>query len=325
MLQKSRCLVLAIVLILVVVSGTTFAAVKPIKVIYGSIFDAPTYYGKGDFYFKKLVEKNSKRQILVELYHSSQLGSVAEMYQAVKSGAQQMTTTAIGEFIPFWPKLGTFDLPYLYRDQNHLLKVAEEFTSLVDPEEMAAKIGMRIAGMRIRTSRHLTTKFPVNKLEDIKGCKVRVPESPISMALWKVLGTIPTVIPAAEIYTALATGVADAQENPLDYIYINKFYEQQKYCALTSHKTELVPIVVNNNWWKGLKARHRKIIADALDKSDRMTWKLALESEEESKKLLIKAGMQFITPNLKPFREKAKAVWKEFGDAKLLKKIQAVK
>jgi tripartite ATP-independent transporter DctP family solute receptor len=325
MLKSPRCLVLAMALIVAVVSCSTFAAKKTIKVVYGSVFDPPTYFCKSDVYFKNLVRKKSKGQISVELYPSSQLGPVPEMYQAIKSGAQQMTTSAIGEFIPFWPKYATYDLPYLYRDQKHLLKVAEKFTVLNDQEEMATKIGMRIIGMRIRPPRHLNTKFPVNKLEDIKGIKMRVPQSPVSLALWKALGTVPTVVPGAEIYTALATGVVDAQENPIDGYYISKFYEQAKYCALTAHKTELVPIVANNNWWKGLTAAQRKIIADAMDKSNRMAWKLAMESEEEAKKLLIKVGMKFTQPDLEPFREKAKVVWKEFGDEELIKKIQAIK
>jgi tripartite ATP-independent transporter DctP family solute receptor len=325
MLKKCRCLVLVMALILAVVSGSAFAAKKSVKIIYGSVFDSPTYFCKADVYFKELVEKNSKGQISVELYPSSQLGPVPEMYQAVKSGAQQMTTSAIGEFIPFWPKYVTYDLPYLYRDQKHLLKVAKKFTAFNDQEEMATKIGMRVVGMRIRPSRHLNTKFPVNKLEDIKGIKMRVPQSPVSLALWRALGTVPTVVPGAEIYTALATGVVDAQENPIDGYYISKFYEVAKYCALTAHKTELVPIVANNNWWKGLSAAQRKIIADALDKSDQMSCRLAMKSEEEAKKLLITVGMKFTQPDLKPFREKAKTIWRQFGDEELIRKIQAIK
>jgi tripartite ATP-independent transporter DctP family solute receptor len=325
MLKKTRCLVLAMVLILVITSCTTFAANKSIKVIYGSIFEPGLYFSKSDLYFKKLVEKNSKGRIIIEFFPQNQLGAPPEMYQAVKSGAQHMITTPIGELTPYWSKLSTFDLPYLYRDEKHLLKVAEKFSSLIDPDEMAAKTGMRIIGMRVRTSRHLTTKFPVHKLEDIKGIKMRVPQQPVSVALWKALGTIPTVVPSTENYTALATGVTDAQENPLDGNYILKIYEVTKYCALTAHKTELVPVTVNNNWWKSLSSTQRKIIVAAMDKSTRMAWKLAAESDKESKQLLIKAGMKFTEPDRAPFREKAITIWKNFGDKELLQKIQAVK
>jgi tripartite ATP-independent transporter DctP family solute receptor len=325
MLKKFRYLALAMALILVIVSATTFAEVKPVKVVYGSVFEENGCYGKGDAYFKELVEKNSKGQVAVELYPLCQLGSGGEMYQAVKSGAQQMVTSAISEFVPFWSELGTFDLPYLYRNQEHLERVAGRFSSLIEQKAKAEKIGMRIIGMRIRPTRQLTTKFPVNKLEDIKGLKIRVPQSPVSVALWKALGSIPTVLPGNDVYTALATGTIDAQENPFESIYMSKFYEQVKYCALTAHKSELVVVVANNKWWKSLKTGQRKIIQDALDKSNELANKLALENNEKYYQLLIKAGMKFTKPDLAPFRGKAKTIWGQFGDVKLIKKVQAVK
>jgi tripartite ATP-independent transporter DctP family solute receptor len=327
MLKKFRYLALGLVLVLVFVSCTTFAAVKPIKVIYGSVFRTAESFGKGDLYFKKIVEKKSKGQILVECYHQNQLGNAAEMYQAVRTGAQQMVSTALGEFIPFYSKLQTFDLPYLYRNQKHLQKVAERFTSLIDQDSIASEIGMRIISVRIRAPRHLLTKFPVNKLEDIKGMKMRVPQSPVSMALWKALGAVPTVIAGAEALTALATGVVVGNENPLEGTYAGKLYEKRMtpYCALTAHKSELVPVIVNNKWWKNLTVKQRKIITDAMNKSSRMVAKLVLKSEAHYKKLLIKVGMKFTEPDLAPFKKKAKTIWGQYGDQKLINKIQAVK
>jgi tripartite ATP-independent transporter DctP family solute receptor len=326
MLKKFKCLFLVMVLILVTVSCTTFAAVKPIKIILGhQWYEKELYVQKGDLYFKKLVEENSKGQILVDIYCGGQLGTIPEQIQAVKTNAQQMTYTPVGEFVPYWRKLATFDLPYLYRDQKHFLKVAEKFTSLVDKNEMAAKTGLRIIGVRIRAPRHLVTNFPVNKLEDIKGLKIRVSQSPISVALWKAFGTTPTVLPGTEIYTALATGTVDAQENPLAHFYINRNYEVVKYCALTAHKWEIIPIVISETFWKSLTRRQRKIIQDATDKSNNRLTKLVLEDETKYKKLLEEKGMKFTKPDVGPFREKAKTIWSQFSDAEMIKKVQAIK
>jgi TRAP-type C4-dicarboxylate transport system substrate-binding protein len=236
MLKKFRCLVLAMVLIIVSVSCTTFAAdKKPIKLVYGTSFQVTELVHKGDLYFKELVEKNSKGQIVVEVYPASQLGSVAEMLQATKAGSQQMVLCGPGAIATYWSKLGTFDLPYLYRDQAQFLKTAQKITSLINQDEMTTKTGMRILGARIRLPRQLTTtKSPINKLEDVKGLKIRVPQNPSYLALWKALGAIPTVIPWAETQTALTSGVVGAQENPIDSLLLAKIYEQTKYCAMTS-------------------------------------------------------------------------------------------
>jgi tripartite ATP-independent transporter DctP family solute receptor len=326
MLKKFRCLALVLVLIIVAVSGTTFAAKKPIKLVYGTtVADGEILY-KGDLYFKRLVEKNSKGQILIDYYNASQLGSLTEMFQAVKAGSQQMSSNSPGGVSPFWPKLGTLDLPYLYRDQEHFLKVTTKITSLINTDEMAAKTGMRVLGARIRLPRQLTTsKFPVNKLEDVKGLKIRVPQNSSYLALWKTLGAIPTVIPWAETQTALASGVVDAQENPLDGIFVTKVYEQTKYCALTSHIRDMFLVVINEKFWKSLTAGQRKIIRNAVNKSNKFVSNAFIQSENEYYQKLVKVGVVFTRPDVVPFREKAKTIWTKFGDAKLIKKIEAVK
>jgi tripartite ATP-independent transporter DctP family solute receptor len=325
MLKKSRCLILVMVLILVVVSCTTFAAVKPVKLVFGSVFAVDHYYVKGDLYFKELVEKNSKGKIIIDYYPANQLGGLAEMLQATRTGAQQIGMGSVGALATYWSKLGTFDLPYLFRNQEHYAKVVKGLTSIINQDELVAKTGMRILSVRQSAARHLTTKFPVNKVEDIKGIKIRVGENAISQALWKALGTIPTVIPPADIYTAVATGTVDAQENPLATIYSLKLYEQVKYCALTAHSQTIEPTWINNNCWKKLTRTQRKILTDAAAKSAEMISKAAVEDEEKYKQLLEKEGMKFTKPNLAPFREKAKTMWGKFADKELIEKIEAVK
>jgi tripartite ATP-independent transporter DctP family solute receptor len=325
MLRKSRCLVLAMALILVVVSCTSFAAVKPVKLIYGHIWAADHFYCKGDLYFKKLVEKKSKGKILIDYFPASQLGTEREMLQATMSGAQQMVLTSWNILGQWWPKLQAFELPYLIRDEAHQLKLLDKLFSLVDPDELAAKTGVRIIGLRLSSPRHLYSKIPINKFEDLKGLKIRLPETPVFIAFWKESGAIPTVIPLTDAYTALATGTANALEGAFDQTYSQKFYEQVKYCALTGHMRGFYLMAINYKFWNNLTRMQKKIIQDAADKSTKFMVKESQKSEEGYKKLLVKEGMKFTKPDLDPFREKAKILWKRFGDQDLIKKIDAVK
>jgi tripartite ATP-independent transporter DctP family solute receptor len=325
MLKKFRCLVLTLVLILVVVSCTTFAAAKPVKLVFGVTFPVSHYCVKEDLYFKKLVEKNSKGQILIDYYPASQLGDQTEMTQATMSNAQQIVLGSGGDLAQYWPQAGTLDLPYLIRDRAHQIKMARKGLSLIDQDIMVAKVGLRILNMRIRSPRHLTTKFPVHNLEDIKGLKIRVGQNPMTLAFWKALGTVPTAIPAADMYTALATGTIDAQENPFDVIYARKLYEQVKYCALTGHQLMLGWTMINNKCWNSLTAVQQKIIQDAAIKNMEMGIKDVIKEEDNYKKFLVKEGMKFTKPDLAPFMEKAKTIWSKFGDAEIIKKVQALK
>jgi tripartite ATP-independent transporter DctP family solute receptor len=325
MLKKFRYLVLVMVLIIIFVSCTIFAAVKPVEIVYGHHWTKDHYYCEGDLYFKKLVEKNSKGKILIDYFPSGQLGNAVESMQATKTGAQQMVLTSFGYLTHFLPKLITFELPYLFRDNEHFLKVGRKLTSLIDQKEFVSKTGMYILGMRLSSPRHLTTKFSVNKLEDVKGLKIRTPETGIHLALWKSFGAIPTILPVADVYTALATGTVDAQENPFETIYSFKFFEQTKYCAMTAHMRCYALVAINAKFWNGLTKAQQKIIKDAAKKSTELMIKASYESEEKYKNLLVEAGMKFTQPDLAPFREKAKMIWSQFGDSTLIKKVEAVK
>jgi tripartite ATP-independent transporter DctP family solute receptor len=326
MLKKFRCLALLMVLVLVFVSCATFAAAKkPIKLVFGTVYASDHFYVKGDLYFKKLVEQKSKGQIIIDYYPNSQIGGNTEMTDATRSGAQQILLASPGGLTQYWKKMATFELPYVFRDDKHQLAAVKKMTSLIDQDELGAKTNLRILSVRIRSPRHTTSKIPINKVEDLKGLKIRVPENPMNVAIFKNFGAIPTVIPAADTYTALATGVVDGQENPFDFIYTMKWYEQQKYCALTGHIRELNLMMINNKCWNSLTKKQKIILSDAAAQSAEMGIKDAIESNAEYKKLLEKNGMKFTTPDLVPFREKAKKVWEQYGDQELLRKIEAIK
>ena len=62
-----------------------------------------------------------------------------------------------------------------------------------------------------------------------------MPEIPTWVEMARALGANPTPIPAAEIYTALQTGVVDAIEVPADFITSSKIYEVAQHATRTHH------------------------------------------------------------------------------------------
>ena len=101
-----------------------------------------------------------------------------------------------------------------------------------------------IAGYTYYGQRHLTANKMVQKPEDMKGMKLRVPDAPLFVMFPRAVGANPTPIAFAEVYLALQNGTVDAQENPLPTIDAKKFYEVQKYIVLTGHITESLVTIV---------------------------------------------------------------------------------
>ena len=104
--------------------------------------------------------------------------------------------------------------------------------------------GNKVVAITYYGERHVTSNKAINKPEDMKGLKIRVPDAPLYTMFPRAVGANPTPIAFAEVYLALQNGTVDAQENPLPTIDAKKFYEVQKYIVLTGHITDALLTIV---------------------------------------------------------------------------------
>jgi TRAP-type C4-dicarboxylate transport system substrate-binding protein len=111
--------------------------------------------------------------------------------------------------------------------------------------------------------RELTSSKPIRTPADLRGVKIRVMTNPIHQAIWEQLGAQPTPIPFTELYTALQQRTVDAQENPLNLVISQKFYEVQKYVTLTHHVFSSGMLFANPVWFNKLDPELQGIIRDA--------------------------------------------------------------
>jgi tripartite ATP-independent transporter DctP family solute receptor len=152
--------------------------------------------------------------------------------------------------------------------------------------------------------RQITTSTRViNEPNDLKNVKLRVPVSQVYVSLFKALGASPASLNLGEVYTALQTGVVDGQENPLIVTNTSKFYEVQKFCALSNHVWDGAWIIANARTWQSTPDDLRKIVTRNFNEA-------ALKQRQDIAQLnaslrlsLEKNGMRFNQCNPEPFRE----------------------
>ena len=95
------------------------------------------------------------------------------------------------------------------------------------------------------------------KAADLAGLKLRVPGAPALVSLFTALGASPVSMQFGEVYTSLQTRIVDGQENPLSVIDAGKFYEVQKYCAITNHVWDGYWICANRRRLEPAAERHQ--------------------------------------------------------------------
>jgi tripartite ATP-independent transporter DctP family solute receptor len=210
------------------------------------------------------------------------------------------------------PAFGLFEMPYLVKSRDHMAKIRDD---VVNPTLVPAaeKAGYRIIGIWENGFRQITNnKHPINKPEDLKGIKLRVPGGTWRVKMFKAYGANPSPLAFSEVFVALQTGVMDGEENPLAQIYPARFYEVQKYLSMTGHVYTPAYVTAGASWAK-LPADVQKILTDTAVEMQPVVYKIAADLDESLFKKLKDAGMQVNDADKDAFIKASKPIYDEFA------------
>lgn len=269
-----------------------------------------------------------KTNFKVQIYPASQLGSTQEMLEAMIAGTLDMEVENPSVLSQFSPRVGALTAPFVVQDRPQLYRVLKSEVGQELIEEMASKRGFRGIAYWSYGTRHLTNnKRPVYKVDDVMGLKIRVPNVPASVEYWKAAGASPTPMAFAEVYMALQTGVVDGQENPLPTIYFSKFYEVQKYLALTAHMIDVYLPIIRDKLWQSLNKQEQAVFLEAMEEGRKINDSLTEKQEKDLLDKIKERGVVITQVVRASFAAKAGISYKKFDSvwgADLIKRIQSV-
>jgi tripartite ATP-independent transporter DctP family solute receptor len=316
------------------VFSVLFVSQLQAQTVYKMAFVAPPpVWGPVAEKYGQIVAQKTNNQFQIKWFGGGQLGNLPQMFAGIKTGQLDMIFCDYGSM-----SLGKggkdFNIlfaPYAFRDQEHLRKYLASllFQEMVQKAEREG--GYKYVGyVSDRAPRQVTTSNRrVTKLEDMKGLKIRVPETKTIMEIMKVWGAAPTPLAASELYTAMKQGVVDGQDNGFDGIAQAKYYEVQKYVIVIDYVRSGLIVLISAEHWNKLNPEQRKAFEEAAVETEKWATKWTNDSVEASIDILKKNGMEIIYPDLGPFKKTAaEAIQKFEGDLwekGLFDKIQAIR
>lgn len=295
-------------------SGSTNAGSsdKAVKLRLGHITGETDAWHKGALKFAELVKEKSNGSVEVEIYPSSTLGNDRDLIEGMQLGSVDFALVA-GVLSNFYEPYSILELPYLFRDNDHLQKVLYGEVGEKLKQDLLSNAQIRGLEFWVRGPRELTASRKIEKVEDLKGLKVRVPEIPASIAAWKAMGASPTPMAFGEVYSSLQTGVIDGQENPIAFMASNKIQEVQKYLMMTNHVYGYVQLTMSDITYQKLSKDQQKAVEEAAKEATAFENELVAKQDVELLEGLKKGGMEVIELDTAPFMEKAKTVHAEFA------------
>ena len=299
-----------------------------IKLKLGHVASTDEPYHKAAEKFAELVKQNTAGGVEIQLFPNSLLGGQRELLEGLQLGSVDITLTTAAVLSSFLPKTQVIELPFMFRDREHVYKVVDgPLAKEIYAGDEQKK--MKVIDTWENGFRNITNNIrPIEKPEDMKGIKIRVMENKMYIDMFKALGANPTPMARGELFTGLQTKVIDAQENPMGQIYTSRFYEVQKYVTLSGHTYSPEVVVFSLATWKKLSAKHQEAILKASAEAKQFNRTLSAQMDKEYVGKVKEKGMTVTTlspQQVASFQEKMTPVWNNFADKIGKDLIQKVK
>jgi len=265
--------------------------------------------------FKELVAAKTGGAVEIQVFPNGQLGQEREIVQQVQQGLCDLMASGTAIWGTVAPKLQILDLPFLFRDYDHIHKTMDGEVGAALTKYVEERTGVRIMayydsfGFRSVVTRNRQVK----SIDDMKGLKLRTLPSPIYVKAIELMGASPTPMAFGEVYTSLQTGVIDGYEHDANTTLTQKFFEVTKYFALTQHISGVLGLTASAKSIDALPPDMKKAVMDAAREAAVFQRKRAPEEDEKAMVELKKKGMIFTTIDRKPFAARAEPFLMSFS------------
>ncbi len=252
---------------------------EPIVIKFSHVVASDTPKGRAAEKFKELAESRTKGRVKVEVYPNSALYKDGEEMSALQLGAVQMLAPSISKFGPLGVNgFEAFDLPYIFPNREVLNRV---LNGPVGKDLLGRLSKYDITGLAYWDNgfKVMSANKPLHQPADFRGLKMRIKSSKVLEAQFRALGAVPQVMAFSEVYQAMQTGVVDGSENSLPNLWTQKFFEVQKFVALSDHGYDCYAVIVNGKFWSGLPADIRATLEQAMKDATAYQFELSLKEQ----------------------------------------------
>lgn len=316
-MKKIIALVLVISLVTIFMFGicSSSAAEKTFTLKLAGIKNDEDPASKAMELFAEIVNRESNGTIIVKTYTNSVLGNLNDLLSGMIDGTVDMMYNTIScyAWISDLRWLNIAFAPFIWKDNNEL----QAFLDSPVVQELFEK-GATSSGVRVLIAngelvpRQLSANRAIRNADDFKGLKIRTAEAPIVQKIMSKLGAIPVVIPFADLYMALKTGVADAQENNFFTMKSMSFYEVQTHFMKTDYIRDVGAIFISDKIWQQMSDNQKKIMKDAAKAATDFEAKIIADTTEEVMAFL-STKMTYIDPDIASIQKKLGSdIYQEF-------------
>ncbi|MFV0409734.1 MAG: C4-dicarboxylate TRAP transporter substrate-binding protein, partial [Paracoccus sp. (in: a-proteobacteria)] len=266
-------------------------------------------------FFAAEVAARTDGRVAITVFPAQQLGSEKDVNQIMRQGANLITVTSSGYLSDFVPDIGVLEGPYLLDDVAQYEKLASSdwFTGIKD--RFREKGMVFLVDDALFGSRNMLANKPVRSPADVAGMTVRVPPNTVFIKTFEAMGTRPTTVEWAEVYSALQQNVVEAAEAPLGSLWGSKLHETRNTISMTRHFTAFTYWMINADYFDSLPEDIQATMLEVGAEAGALSTQLTQEQEQAYLQQFKDAGVTIVDDvDTAAFREATAGVYQEFPD-----------
>lgn len=231
--------------------------------------------------------------VTVNLFPNNTFGNMADGVEAVMSDAPLMLMAAFSQWDDMYYDASALQCGFVFETGEEFLKVMDTplFAKIV--EEMD-KVNVHplncsfVGGMR-----HVIGKKPYTTPAEMKGLKLRVPNSTTYLECFEAMGASPMGMAASEQLGALSAGTIDALDQSISLMYSTKSYELVNQVTLLAQQPLADALFCSANWWNTIPEEYQVIIEEELHNAGLRYNDYSVENEGKMREEMEAAGVEF--------------------------------
>lgn len=263
--------------------------------------------------FAELVDQKTQGDVTVTFFPDSQLGGEREMVELLQAGLLDMTKVSGGLMESFAPVYGVFSMPYLFDSQAHFYKVMDNpdiTTPIYESSKDQGILGLTYYDSGARS--FYTSEKIIRSVDDLKGLKIRVMQSPTSIKMVKMLGGSPIAMGQADVYSSIQQGVLDGAENNEFALTIARHAEVAKHFSYDLHSRIPDVLLISNATMQRLNPDQQTAVREAAKESTefhKQVWAQAVNDAKETSEKQF--GVTFYYPDISEFQAAVQPMYDE--------------
>jgi TRAP-type transport system periplasmic protein len=262
---------------------------------------------------KQIVEERTAGRVAVTIFPDGELGSNGVMTNSVKSGTLDAVVTDMSHISVAVPEADVFNLPFVYRDTEHVLRFADGPAGTRLKPRIEEAFACEVLGFASDGFRNLWNgKRPIRTAADVVGLKMGLGSSEIQRDTILAFGGIPTVVEINALYTALQTGLVDGSDRTTSDMIALKLYQVTNYLTLTNHFSIVSVLIVSKRFLNKLAAEDQAIVREAGRSGVGTQLRQVVDSEKTALAVLQEKGIQImLMEDSLSFSDKLELVYRE--------------